>query len=88
MRNGYHHLSAVEFEGTVYLAVDGIGKDRYVNTLILATLKVYEYIRSLFRRNLIYWFDDIGSSRDNRLFCIVFYDTPPRDDGVLRISPR
>jgi hypothetical protein len=44
MRNGYHHLSAVEFEGAVYMAVDGRRKDMYVNTLILGAQKMFKYI--------------------------------------------
>ena len=44
MRNGHHHLSAVQFEGAVYMAVDGRRKDRYVNTLILGAQKIYKYI--------------------------------------------
>jgi hypothetical protein len=40
MRIGYHHLSAVEFEGVVYAVVDGRKKDRYINTLMLGLLKI------------------------------------------------
>lgn len=46
MRSGHHHLSAVEFEGAVYVAVDGRRKDMFVNTLMLVFLKLYGYIRS------------------------------------------
>lgn len=44
MRNGHHHLSAVEFEGAVYMAADGRRKDMYVNTLILGAQKMFKYI--------------------------------------------
>lgn len=44
MRNGHHHLSAVEFEESVYVAVDGRRKDKYVNTLILGAQKLFKYV--------------------------------------------
>ena len=40
MSVGYHHLSVVEFDGSVYAAVDGRRKDRYINTLMLGLLKI------------------------------------------------
>ena len=40
MSAGYHHLSSAEFEGSVYVAVDGRRKDRYINTLMLGLLKI------------------------------------------------
>jgi hypothetical protein len=37
---GYHHLSTASFNGCHIVAVDGMRKDRYLNTLILAFLKI------------------------------------------------
>jgi hypothetical protein len=42
MELGNHHLSLVEFEGSVYVAVDGRRRDKYVNTLLLAILSIRE----------------------------------------------
>ena len=37
-------------EGSVYVAVDGRRKDKYVNTLILGAQKVYKYVIATFVR--------------------------------------
>lgn len=37
---GSHHLSSAEFGGSVYVAVDGRRKDRYVNTILFGILKL------------------------------------------------
>ena len=40
MEAGYHHISTTFFESEHYVAVDGMRWDSYVNTLILAFLKI------------------------------------------------
>lgn len=42
MSVGSHHLSAVDFGGGVYVAVDGRRMDRFINTLLLGVLKFLE----------------------------------------------
>jgi hypothetical protein len=42
MELGSHHLSSVEFEGSVYVAVDGRKHDKYLNTLLLGFLRLRE----------------------------------------------
>jgi hypothetical protein len=42
MELGTHHLSSAEFNGSVYVAVDGRRRDKYVNTLLLALLRIRE----------------------------------------------
>ena len=40
---GYHHLSSADFDGAVYVAVDGRKKDRYINTFMLGLLKIRQW---------------------------------------------
>jgi hypothetical protein len=41
MKEGHHHLSMASFNGKCYAAVDGMRKDRYLNTLLLGLMKVF-----------------------------------------------
>jgi hypothetical protein len=40
MELGYHHISTVLFKNEYFVAVDGMRRDKYLNTLLLAGMKV------------------------------------------------
>ena len=42
MEAGYHHISTAFFGNELFVAVDGMRKDKYVNTLLLAWFKIAE----------------------------------------------
>lgn len=41
MEAGYHHISNTFFQNQYYVAVDGMRKDKYLNTLLLAFFKIF-----------------------------------------------
>lgn len=41
MECGYHHVSSASFDGWQFIAVDGMRRDKYVNTFLLAILKLF-----------------------------------------------
>jgi hypothetical protein len=41
MEAGYHHISIVFFRNEYYVAIDGMRRDKYINTLILAAHKIF-----------------------------------------------
>ena len=43
MSVGSHHLSSTEHDGSVYAAVDGRRRDRYINTLLLGILSLRKF---------------------------------------------
>lgn len=47
MSMGSHHVSSAEHNGSVYVAVDGRRKDRFINTLLLVMLTLLDIFRPL-----------------------------------------
>lgn len=42
MEAGYHHISTALFRNEHFVAVDGMRRDKYLNTLLLAFLKIFD----------------------------------------------
>jgi flagellar basal body rod protein FlgC len=48
MEEGYHHISTTSFMNVNYVAVDGMRKDIYLNTILLIFMKIINKIITLF----------------------------------------
>lgn len=43
MESGSHHISTALFRNEHFVAVDGMQRDKYINTLLLAFFKIFEW---------------------------------------------